>query len=1586
MNSDVLRVRYRRELSSLSLGEEVSRSSEKRDLAIWLFEWYDSKGRKLPYSQDEGRLDKVPIEELNFLKEVLEELPGDFPMIRFSTLWSNWLLPHVKMGLSKEYDLLWAGIMELIERKFPNVFLGDIDSFVNSVSYYLQLDPVSYVELCYTTIKLLRKLISMYVPPRKGFALISGRLIKPLEAYYSSKIHVNSVTSKVRREIEKLLQTTVSEKHLSSFVSILRVETLTLIDQKTPSLRQNPSSNYTMELFKAIIGEEPQFDYFIFTIIKQIYETERLLSSDLSPSTSIGSEYLLFFLYLSINLRDQTQFLRKIQALNECFDFFIEKNTFNIRESTDEFGNNFKLRIYDIIFEKLHNSISLGYFNPDIWRLIENSILIDPIRSLEFLPDIFISQKGNFKKPIVLKLQDRATISPASGLTEIILSFISGKKLETGKYPALMESSLKSEESSLITCISKYILTFMKLHDLPLLFNTFSEILSSEIVPKDRVFYEEIFLNFQVLQVIKDNIGHSTLPGQISNILDSFFEFMKANISQNHLFEVVSSSWTGVLLVAIPLSEPSLSSIENILIQIHSYVRENARNYPKSTHLTTTLGMIHTVRKLISWNIEKKGELLEILNFHFSRIIDDLNVEHQEDGESSQFSKINSCLIHLIIHVTKIRDSMKISKEDFAKTFHIYNDIISLITPVPNLTLDKYSVDKILIIFIITNLSSLQEARDFFNMEDLYWTHDSFLRSFLKLFIFQNSISKSLLNSILQVPNLPLLLFKLTLESITPTETSKDLKRSSIKKRKLDSKSIILRQIPMFHLAEILDFWGKKEIIVFFVNVSDILDENPSKLISKFYFNLLFNSDNLLSPDRNNLPVEKIVEGVTNWIHTEDKAGTSDFLGEFSAILFRINEEGTKDNISHFLTLISDLRDNPKLLQKLSYIFKRVIKFASMDERKLQEINKEVVYHMKSLNWWWWRDVDDKFEEILSLNMSWISQIQFCIDLSLDLDLPSLKGDMNIIVMLGNLKKRFRKRKKTEVLFFKSLCELYLKVNPNIQDWNFSVDSKKIAKFCGKDSGIEKVTNEILYKLNILSKIQKSILEEIREVFIDPEKSESLLNENFSLLDLVISYLKRVIETMNSFISEGKKKKGVIEDNFTEIEKVYLGIFEVIFKVLQINLKFGIFVFRDSSVSGSCDLITLTEWNRYFSKCVLEGNTMRKEDYRHSPSIYRHMDIHEALSILVNGSITSLLNKVFHGIVTSVNFTSEDLFLILTYLDLSWGIFKNKGYIYKSLSPCLRGRPYSKVLNWGSSDKLEFNIELLVSKLMSGVEKKFSDFKDEYIVCTFSFIRLSNIISILYSCCMKSYILEGKGEGSGGAFSTCRIVSMSNLLLTIAGRLSNFGSRVRFERLETLAGTLNLDKKTRESLYLSLFECLTIPPYILLYTLLNPLWDQSSRKKNKGKEKTGHIDVWIAQFHLIEEALKNLINLGDQISLCPMGLKAYTVHNKRISRIFPLVVSQITKNKVKRYSISIAGDLINYINLLNKRLEGTELNEEARDIINMNIQIIKGSCLSPILSVIDGHCKQALFTLLKDEQRIIFKQIVRKSSESLSFF
>lgn len=1586
MSSDVLRVRYRRELNSLSLEPETHQSFDRKSLAIWFFEWYDSKGRRLPYGKNDKRLNEIPEEELEFLHGILKELPGDFPMIRYSALWSKWLFPNVNISHSRKSFDFWLKIMKIMEEKFPTVYVNDLDPLIKLVSDYLDSASPNEFELCYVGVKLLRKLVSMYIPPRKGFGIVSSRLLESFGNFYVKEGLESPFFMQIKNEIAQLIQICVNDKHLPSFLSILRNEVFAL----TGNSKQKSSSNYTFDFYKALVGKGSKFDCFIPLIIKKIHEVERSNYKETQTSNSIGGDYLLFFLYLSLNLEDLKEFYEKANYVNECFNFFIGVNTFNIRESDDEFGNNFKLRIYELILGKLQESILRDTLNPKIWKTIENSIIIDPIKCLEFLPKIFLSSKD--EKLVIPKSAKVSHKYYIYGPLEILLGFISGEDFSSHIMDSYMPTSESSFSSSLTICITKYILTFIKLHDLPLFFNSLSKVLLKNIKTKDLHELEAIFLSTQVLQIIKYNIGISILPGQTSDIFDSFLGFLKGNSSNSLLYESISTSWIGILMISIPLSESSIPILEDAAIQIHQYISNS-----KITQTTCILGLIHLLRKLLTWNIEQKNDLLEILNFYYDKILTQNYQEKpiQKDSIHPSFN-LYCMFVQLITLITKLRDLGTLNQDDFNKIFVLYGLILDGCS---SLIPDDHSwsirINKILTKFILQNISYLKGIEKFIKHyvesknKDKFSEFGLFTRSLYQEYIQTNNVSNSLFRNLVQIPYLTSLMIYLALQELDSfIETGRNKRR----RLNFDQSSQELG-FSMSHDLQMIDFWNRKDLVTYFINnrtellLGDIFSE-----ISSLYLKLVFEID-YVSGSKNDHSsslhlLEKAVEGILRWINIESEIGANDFVIKFSKAIFSPENEENKTNLLvKFLELIKVVETNTKLSQNLNVILRKSVNNAFESEEDSKKTGDFVISQMESLDWWWWLNIKDNFEGILTQNMSWVNQIQLSIDLCSENSFKSMKerivGNIDIFQTLNGLKHKLKVKKKMELLYSTKICELYLKADPNIQRWNLNYEEII-------DGELDETHKNLpLLKIKTVIDILGDLLKKIQKVIDDPEKKKYLINEVFTLIDLIISYLKQVIQIINKIISELKKNQVEMKLCFGLLEKTYSETFKLILELIRINLEFGIYRINQYNYdlpNFKNHQKTVSEWSRYIVKCILEGSSIRKEDYSHSFQIYRQMDIYEIVSILINGSITSLINYAINETMVKVDFSKEEnLFVLLSYLDLFWGVIRNKGQIYRCLSPCLKGGLFSKISTWGASDKLEFSFEIVISKLIDSIERRQSNIRNEYILYTFSFIRLSNIISILYSCCIGCYI-ESIKENPRLSLNNSRIIPISNMLLVISSRLSSIGLGLRLDDLEEVIRKERIDDNTRESFYLALFECLTISPYIPLYTLLNPLWDQSSRKKNRNQMSTGHLDVWISQFHLIEENLKNLVNLGDQISQHPLGLNLYTLHNKRISRLYPLIVSQITKNKVQRYSISLACDLINYINIINKRLELVDEDEEhLREIININAQIIKNSCLNPILSVIDDHCRQSLFTMLKDEQRIIFKQINKKNSELLSF-
>lgn len=1588
MSSNVLKVRYKQELGSLRLEDDNDHNVDRRGLAIWLFEWYESRGRRLPYGMDEQRPNKISEEELDFLYRVLRELPVDFPMIRYSALWSKWLFPNISVRSSgREYYNTWLGIMKIMEERFPNVYVNDIDPLVGLVTDDLQSSSPPDFELCYVGLKLLGKLITMYIPPRKGFCIVTGGFLGVLRSFYTREDLYGTFAPEIKREITRLVQVSVNEKHLPSFLPILRSE-VSSITGRSP--KKTSYTNYTFDLYKILVKKNSEFDCFLPLIIEKIHEIERSDQRESQTRSTIGGDYLLFFLYLSLNLEDSQSFFQHVKYVNECFAFFIRVNTFNIRESEDEFGNNFKLRIYELILRKLQECISERALDQNVWKIIESSILIDPIKCLELLPSL-LPHHGKSSVPKYARSTHKPSLYDP---LNIMLDFISSEDLSPQEQSALVQS--ENSVSSLETCLSKYILTFIKLHDLSLFFSNLSEVFSRlDNSSKNLHRYEHVFLSTEVLQTIRDSIGLSVLPGQASDIINSFLGFLKMNKSGSLLHECVAVSWTGILLITIPLSEPSIPALKKAVDQIHQYIldydsEKAVSKGSKALQTTCTVGLIHLLRKLSSWHTELRDELSEMLNYHYNKVLaQDPEALRPEEDSSSLPSDIYDALVHLIVLITRLRDLGSLEIEDFVKIFMLYGRILN---DSLELSQDDFlwriRVNKILIRFILTNISYLEGTKkcleSYIRDEEKFPNFSSFLKSLFELFLQTSNVPSPIFRSLVQTPYLPGLMVDMALEMVKNNTINDKRKKRKLShnhgSRDLDSL--------VSHTFRILDFWNQKKVVMFFVNnrTKLLTQDKVFSKISRLYLTLVFELDSILSSEQEQYSlissIEKAAEGIMTWIIIEEEVGASDFVQELSQVLFAQEGVEEKRRLVRLLDLISRAEANSELSQNLNSVLISSVRSFSGSEKNPRKIGSLVIKQMDSLDWWWWIDVRKDFEDLLGKKKSWINQIQLCIDLSSEKSFKGIKkrilGKVDIFQILAGLEDKLREDKKTELLYLAKICELYLGIHPEIQDWDPGSGSKDH----------ETQESKSLLGANKAIKALGVVLDRVKRVLLDPKMTRKLLKECFILVDLVVKCLRQVVRVIDHTMSSLKKSQTHMELLFELLKEVYSGTFGLILELIRVNLEFGIYNTtvqdnHDKTEPGS-NYKSISTWSRQFMKSVLEGSSMNKEDYKYSPHAYRQMEIYEMISSLVNSSVGSILNHVINQSIIQVKFARESLFVVLSHLDLFWGIIRNKGIIYRLLSYCLKGNLFSKISSWGASDKLEFVIEIMISKFIDFLENKESNMRREYILCTFSLIRLSNIISILYSCCVKCYIFEIK-ENERTSLSNSRIVTISNMLLVISSKLSGIGLGLRFDNLEVISKEENFDKNTRESFYQALFECLMVSPYIPLYTLINPIWDQSNRKKNKNQRSTGHLDVWISQFHLVEESLKNLLSLGEHISLHTMGLKLYAVHNKRISRLYPLIVSLITKDKVQRYSISLVCDLINHINILNKRLELVDDDDEVREAINLNIKVIKNSCLDPVLSVIDSHCKQSLFTMLKDEQRIIFKQIVKSNSETLSF-
>ncbi|KAH7648336.1 hypothetical protein FG379_000260 [Cryptosporidium bovis] len=1749
MSSNLLKIKCRRELGSLLSDFDIfDEGSGKTNISIWLFEWYILKGKKLPF-ENESKSDEIPFEELKFLYTILLNLPDDFPMIRYSQLWSKWLFPNLKLGFSHEKTEIWIKIIKLMEKRFPEVFVNDFDLYVGFLCDYLSSDCILKEKLLISMLCLLNKLLTIYIQPKKGFNIVINSLFDPLWTNYKleteeleklgRKIDLNTHKLKIRLidEIYKIIQTVVSEIHIPFIELALSNNVSNLI--KAESQRKH-NLNYTNDLIQLLIGEKSKYSNFIPIIIKKMHDInyKKNKENDLKVipndgTNKVSSEYLLFYLFLHVNLKNNDKFESNIEYVNECFDFFIKKNTFNIRESTKIFDIDFniKLKIYENIFEKLHDCILQKKTFSHIWKCYEYCILIDPVKSLNILSDVFLTfgviknklncsslkkrklaeykcEKGiNHMNGLEMMMLDLISINNEKGISGSQLSFsteLNGKEfLDYGDNILLKgEDYLFIKKNAIIlsitNCFSAFLLTFTKLHDLPLFFSELSKIFLNQTLDLD--ICDMILLDQNILKVIT-NISNSILPGKAITIIESFFAFVKENKNKSLLHEHISTSWFGILLISIPICESSLNDFENTVEEIHEYVNKYDSNSglllnfrDNLLHITLNCGIINLIRKIISWNMNERKDLIEKMEYYYSKIENFklTNEVYNTYLENSSVRLFYLKLVHFIFYLTRLRDSGVHKMDEILLIFDYYEELMSIIS---NFEF-KFIIERILARFVSLNISNYKEIGNYLKSE-YYYLEDSFgeknngfrlyLNSLLNIYVYNridcgNNRYYIPIESIVKVPYLFLLLFKEinTKLHFNNTDALCELtSKDSSKKRKIEPNKNIFNEnnskktnlIEYFNdnqfnlLSNLLDFLNNKEIIMYLVNNKYLYQDTCDKLnseveinqnscftfgiIYRFYYNLLFK---FKCENINDLSiVGKATFGILSWLKIEKEANVNDLIRMLMNNIFEINVKYfnnsiQKSELNKYLSLLIKLEYKDKnLFDKLITIFNETALYLinEMDENVISEkFFNGILNEMNDLDWFWWLRLNNKQvdnnEEIKNIQIInymkddlWIIKVQFLIELFKcfkekdnvnKLEIKKLekkiinkkntiKSTVSGLIMLKQLKIDKNECEISLIYYIIKTCELYIAINNDIMEWDITLDNHEINKQV-IEKNIE-YENEMLDRIEKILIIIKEILTMSEQIFNNKTLVDTKnMNKGNLLLDFSITLIKSVIlKAFNSLMCKCKENQELLNIIYFKLKKIYVDIFYVHYRIIRLNIKYGIFTVNNNKIN---------EWVRYFIKCILEGSNMVNDYFKDTTCVYRHMKFYDNISELINNSpATGFLTEVFQEMnmnLDNTNINNDIFWEITSLIDFVWSIVKNKGYIYKSLSPCFKNSKNLYYEKWGVSDNLYFNLEILLLKLVDKFEiflneselmSKKDKIKVNYILFTFSLIKLSNIVSILYSCCVSCYISKSNKNDSNnnGKISLInnKITSLANLILTLSSKLSLFGINV-ISKGEWQFIFKELSDNDKELYCLSIFESLTISPYLPLYSLFNPLWDQSNKKKNNNNK--GHIDVWISQFHLIQESLKHLISLGDNLisfhdeHILSYGIYSYIQHFKRISRLYPLIVTQITKNKVQRYSISIVCDLINYINTLNKRIqkydsylsnysnsgnftignkENNILNQDIRNAIDISIQIIKNSCLYHILGIIDDHCKQSLFVMLRDEQRIIFKQIIKKN-------
>ncbi|KAH8739779.1 hypothetical protein FG386_001486 [Cryptosporidium ryanae] len=1740
MSSEVLKVKCRRDIGPFLLesSESISEDSNKKDISVWLFEWYLLKGRRLP-SENEGKSKELHLGELNLFYDILLNLPNDFPMIRHPQIWSKWLFPNAIQGFSKEQSEVWINILNLIERKFPDTFVNEFDLFVELVCVNLLSKDLMKEKILISMLSLLTKMLTIYVQPKKGFNMVVDYLLDPLWSFYKSQIEelekinveIDLETLKLKLklldEIINVIRSIFSNSHMPSIESALN----DIFKRFNEGSIENISNiNYTRTLINRLIGKNSDYNGLFPVIIDQIhklndqkcvfYTNRDIINSD----DSIKPDYLLFFLFLNINLGENEKFISNIEHINNCFYLLIKANTFDINECVKIYNSsmNFKENMFERILGELQVSIFKKKLSPHIYKCYELCILISPIKALKLLPGIlshfklindYLRDKIDNEKELeeYLSFRDNNKIT---GLERTILTLISSHievnnldygvknipetaddQLLSDWNKVILENKhkLKKQENiikSLSKCFSVLMLTFLKLNDFSLFFTNLNKELSA--FSPDFNICEEVLLSQDILNEIKDTYN-LVLPGRNINFFDSFFDLFKEAQNTTLLNEYISASWFGIIMISIPVFESSANKFRSRIEEIHEYIIKRDLNSKFNSdvqnnfvHVTLSCGIINLIRKVSSWNMKEKEDLKEIVDYYHSKISNFKLVYNNGENRFKNYSNRPFFveLVNFISYLTKLRDSGVQSKKEILLLFHYYEELMSILQTLES----NSSIERIITRFLLLNISGLQGIEDYF--KSMYYNQDSnfdgkgslklYLNSILKIYLYKVTNIEAghgeyyiSIKIIVKIPYLILLLFKEMRSKLSFGFGNNsygfnidDLKRR--RKEIYDNVYIenICGNIKLFGdndenkfklLCNFLDFFNSKEIIMYLLNNKDLYSGDISdkkyneslyeksyftfEVIYKFYCDLLFifeyedNIDLCL--------IEKTTFGILNWIRIEEEVNSNDLVRMLTSLIFEINikcsDEVIKNRyLNRYLSLIIKLKsEKNKSFDNLVTIFNKTLFFSATncnENLKLKALIDYIFDEMSNLDWFWWlRLSSDQMEDIRQLksiesvnntNMnSWIIQIQFLIEffknfnekiVYIKLDSSNfgkkiidsnntIKSISNGISIIKKLKADDGRNNTNLIYYIVKVSELYITLKNDILDCDEELCWDKF--FEKMKDGNNGGNNKELVRMERMLTVTKDILDITEQIFNSgkPDCITASSVEGDLLLDFLFKlFTDVVLKEFNDLMVKCKNHKHALDILYDELIEKYLKIFDFAYRIIKMNIKHALF--NENNIKFS-------EWTRYITKCIIEGCKIESDHFKDTITICRHMKLYEGISKLINNSpVIGFITEVFKKINiylndVNVEVDSNLMWLITSSVDFVWCIIKNKGYVYKSLLPSFRTSRTSSIEKWKISDTLYFNLEILLSKLVRIIEILLTEndlilmksrAKANYIISTFSVLKISDIVSILYSCCVSCYISDLKNNNADNKVSLVnnKIMSLSNLVLTLSIKFSLFGTKVLSNPSNFLYN--GIDNKYKEIYCLAIFESLTISSYIPIYTLLNPLWDQS-RKKNNSKDK-GYIDVWTSQFHLINESLNNLIYLGDCLisfedrSILSCGLNSYIKHFKRMGRIYPLVVSQITRNKVQRYSISIISDLINYVYVLYKRIGIHDENSskyplglilsdlpsiDMKNTLESTVRMIKKSFLYQLIDIIDDHCKKSLFVMLKGEQRMIFKQIIK---------
>ncbi|EEA06828.1 uncharacterized protein CMU_015040 [Cryptosporidium muris RN66] len=1618
MCSDILKIECRRDLTLLISPEKAIKDAEDGRLAIWLYEWYESKGRKVPldkgvkYSHNE-----IPLEELEFLRFILGNLPDDYIMPQyFANLWYGYIFPNIKLDTSEEYLNTWIHIMRVMGKKYVKLFSQDTEGFINLTCQVIESQRNNRYNLVLVMIQICYRILSRFLQPRNSFNLIVKYLWKPLSTLFVERWSTQD-NEILKKRILDIFRLTLSENHINHFLIILKNQAIgRRVDTKLESTK-----NYTFELYQCLFDNKGSSYHLIFHFMKWIHETRchnyfKMENKTSNNGPNNSPEYLLFHLFISEVISNDNVFLRNTEYICQCFDFLVSNNIFIIRKGIDN-NENIQYHTYQSLCKTLDYLVSKSLTNKYIWKCIELCIIVDPVECLPFLRSILATDD-------VYKLE----ASIEDDILEIVMSLITGSKFD---------NTSNQINYSVDICIARYIETFTNLRDFTTLLKEIAHILLSneQTLTKDGsnlYIKRKLFLKKSCLESVIRDISLSSLPAQIPTILNDFLdtlmgmsikEFEDEQYMEDKILNLtILSIWLGILLININFNEALTVPIMEVVLKINNVKNKNVISSEKKSSLdiigdiVLTLGIIHICRKLLSWQVDEEPEIQQI-------IYKNLNILY---NYRYGFNNKSSTCLDVLTLISLVNCS---TLQEFNKYFDVKNLINCIFRYYKKLANDEklalnYENSKFILSQYILGGFSIINTINPLIISDMLNSSSSkvsvFLMSTLEYIIFTQDSDNT--KTYMEIPSLALPLLRITLElcknilvNIIYKVNKETLKEVVKKKRRI---SPINRDKDILRLCLLLKFWNKKESIQFFVSSSWYLGNDIDKMahiafqlywifLNRVFWDLELNSEEKYG---NFEWLNLIIHGVYSWIddNTEISKKFTYYLQER---LFNTNIEENNKLLLKYLQIIATNDEYFKFgTKKIMINILRLVICHELDEDdKIIHKLSYLLKHLNYLGWWWWVEQNGFFTiKCYDLeNSNWYCQIYLCIEIF-------QVGHIGPQVFMENLKNQVSKSSiinnqspllySLEVLqntlfniaklgsnsLFQSniciehnlmLCKLFILLNPNILILDLEDNGGSNFEECK----ISSINNNILTKLKRAKSIiiiTLDILHLIDNILLQAFVQGDLRKKLLMALDTFILLLSIIVEIPSQVVKltkqQNKSENNTKETNcdlsttfYNQAQEIFINVLNAGFVICKVNLRFGIF---DNSEIEADKII---QWIKYISHCILEGSSINDTHFEDSVEFNRQMMLYDIFYKLTRNApakftldglnchylsgvlwdYRTTVKTLQHNAVNNCNFFWE----YLTGIDIFWNIFRHKSQVYRWLSPCLKDNIYVKLGNGGPSHRLYFYINAISWKIISilSILNLFPPLTVPFII-----VRISNIVSVLYASSIKCHIMDKEHN----SYTIAQVLPASHLVLSTSINVSRALNNLNYGE----DAPKILSDISPYSWY-CLFDCISISAYLPLYNLLNPLWDQSSRKYNFGKRVTSHIDVWISQFHLIEESLKSLLLLGDTINKTKHGDRPYEQHIKRISRLYPLIASQYTKNKVQRYSTSLIVDLIDYLHALEKKDVTDKLSGDYQLISN----IIRKSCIQPILEIIDDHTKQSLYSILKEEQRSTFKYISR---------